>query len=65
MHFDPRRAKLLKAGEHMLVEGCPGLRLEVSTSRHSWTYRFNDPDTGCRRRFNIDHLCRLNFDQGL
>ena len=19
----------------------------------------------CRRRFNIDHLCRLNFDQGL
>jgi hypothetical protein len=19
----------------------------------------------CRRRFNIDHLCRLNIDQGL
>ena len=36
MHFDPRKAKLLKAGEHMLVEGCPGLRLEVSTSRQMW-----------------------------
>lgn len=24
----------------------------------------NDP-LRCRRRFNIDHLCRLNFDQGL
>ena len=21
--------------------------------------------TWCRRRFNIDHLCRLNIDQGL
>jgi hypothetical protein len=23
------------------------------------------PVVTCRRRFNIDHLCRLNFDQGL
>ena len=22
-------------------------------------------EEACRRRFNIDHLCRLNIDQGL
>ena len=39
MHFDARVAKLLKPGEHLLVSGCPGLRLDVSVSRKTWTYR--------------------------
>ena len=60
MHFDPRRAKLLKPGEHMLVEGCPGLRLEVATSRHTWTYRFNDPDTGRKKQVAIGQWPRMS-----
>ena len=40
MHFDARAAKLLKPGEHLIVGGCPGLRLEVSATRKTWTYRY-------------------------
>jgi len=39
-NFDPRSAKLLKPGEHCLIDGAPGLRLEVSKSRKSWVYRY-------------------------
>lgn len=40
MHFDARAAKLLPPGGHLLVLGCPGLRLEASVSRKTWTYRY-------------------------
>ena len=40
MYFDPRAAKLLKAGEHLLIQGCDGLRLVASESRKTWTYRY-------------------------
>lgn len=42
MHFDPRAAKQLIAGQHLLVAGCQGLRLEGSATRKSWTYRYKD-----------------------
>ena len=44
MHFDPRAAKLLQPGQHLLVEGCPGLRLEATASRRAWTYRYKAAD---------------------
>ncbi len=40
MHFDARAAKLLQPGEHMVIDGCPGLRLVASASRKSWIYRY-------------------------
>lgn len=40
MRFDARQAKLLKPGERMTIEGCPGLRLEVSKTRRTWIYRY-------------------------
>lgn len=40
MFFDARTAKLLRPGEHLVVGGCPGLRLEVSVTRKTWTYRY-------------------------
>lgn len=40
MYFDARAAKLLEPGQHLLVEDCPGLRLEASASRKAWTYRY-------------------------
>lgn len=43
MYFDVRGAKLLKPGEHMLVEGCNGLRLVASAQRRRWIYRYKDP----------------------
>jgi len=40
MHFDPRAAKLLAPGQHLIIEGCQGLRLESSATRKTWTYRY-------------------------
>lgn len=40
MFFDARAAKLLKAGEHLAVDGCPGLRLTASATRKTWIYRY-------------------------
>lgn len=40
MFFDARAAKLLKPGEHLVVDGCQGLRLEVSVRNKSWIYRY-------------------------
>jgi len=36
-HFDARAAARLPGGDH--ITGFPGLRLQASTSRKSWTYR--------------------------
>ena len=44
MYFDVRAAKLLQPGGHLLVEGCAGLRLVVSASRKTWTYRYKAAD---------------------
>jgi len=40
MQFDAREAKLLKPGQHLVVGGCPGLRLEVTATTKTWTYRY-------------------------
>lgn len=43
MPFDARSAKLLQPGEHIILQEHPGLRLEVSTSRRTWIYRYKSP----------------------
>lgn len=42
--FDPRTAKSLPAGQHILIDGAPGLRLIASASRKTWTYRYRTPE---------------------
>lgn len=44
MFFDARAAKLLKPGEHLVIDGCPGLRLAVSATRKTWIYRYKSAD---------------------
>lgn len=41
--FNPRSAKELKSG-HLLVDGCPGLRLVANDTRKTWTYRYRVGD---------------------
>lgn len=53
MYFDARAAKLLKAGEHLGVDGCPGLRLSVSASRKTWTYRYKSVVDGRMKQVAI------------
>ena len=43
MFFDARAAKLLQPGQHMVIDGCLGLRLVASATRRSWAYRYKDP----------------------
>ena len=45
MIFDPRIAKILQPGKHMLVSGCPGLRLVASKTSKTWTYRYEAVQT--------------------
>jgi len=53
MYFDARAAKLLVPGGHIVVDGCPGLRLEASTAGRAWTYRYKSPVDGRMRQIKI------------
>ena len=53
MRFDARQAKLLQPGEHIMVDGCPGLRLVATVTRRTWTYRFKSPVDGRMRQVAI------------
>ena len=53
MYFDARAAKSLKVGDHILIAGCPGLRLTATANRKSWTYRFKSPATGLIKQIKI------------
>lgn len=46
MFFDARAAKLLQPGQHLVLDGCLGLRLVATASRKSWIYRYKQVDTG-------------------
>ncbi len=53
MRFDARAAKLLKPGQHMVVEGANGLRLVCSTTGRSWIYRFKNPADGLMKQVKV------------
>lgn len=53
MYFDARAAKLLQPGQHIVVDGCPGLRLIASATRRTWAYRYKDPASGLMKQVKI------------
>lgn len=53
MRFDARRAKLLNAGDHLTLDDFPGLRLEASATRRSWTYRYKSPVDSRMRQIKL------------
>jgi len=59
MLFDVRAAKQLKPGEHLVVEGCEGLRLVASASKMTWTYRYKQPGTGRMKQTRIGPYPKL------
>jgi len=40
MYFDARAAKLLQSGDHLVIDGCAGLRLVATQTGKTWTYRY-------------------------
>ncbi|WP_175723036.1 tyrosine-type recombinase/integrase [Burkholderia ambifaria] len=61
MRFDARTAKQLLPGAHLNIDGCPGLRLEATTSRRSWTYRYKSPVDGRMRQIKIGEWPALSI----
>lgn len=61
MHFDARQAKALKPGQHLVVGGCPGLRLEVTASTKTWTYRFKSPVDGRMKQTSLGQWPAMSF----
>jgi integrase len=53
VQFDSRAAKLLKAGDHIVVEGALGLRLVASTVGRAWVYRYKSPVDGRMRQIKL------------
>lgn len=53
MQFDARAAKLLQPGKHIVVDGCPGLRLVASTQGRAWVYRYKSPVDGLMRQVKL------------
>ncbi len=61
MRFDARAAKLLQPGEHLSIDGCPGLRIEATATRRAWTYRFRSPTDGRMRQTQIGLWPAMSF----
>ena len=61
MNFDARNAKLLKPGEHITLDGYPGLRLEANATYRTWLYRYKSPVDGRMRRVKIGHWPALSM----
>ena len=53
MYFDARAAKLLQPGSHIVVDGCPGLRLIATETRRTWAYRYKHPASGLMKQIKI------------
>lgn len=53
MKFDARTAKALSPGEHIIVDGCPGLRLVATETKRTWVYRYKSPTDGKMRQIKI------------
>ena len=53
MFFDARAAKALPPGQHIVVHGCPGLRLVASQTRKAWVYRYRSPVDQSLRQIKI------------
>ncbi|WP_186066890.1 tyrosine-type recombinase/integrase [Burkholderia gladioli] len=61
MRFDARAAKQMQPGTHITIDGCPGLRLEATATRRSWTYRYKSPVDDRMRQTKIGEWPALSL----
>jgi integrase len=55
MFFDPRAAKALQPGKHLVVVGCPGLRLVATDRFKTWTYRYRPSGSAALKQVSLGH----------
>ncbi|KQR55659.1 integrase family protein [Acidovorax sp. Leaf160] len=65
MHFDARAAKLLAAGQHMVIDGCSGLRLVATATSKTWTYRYKSVADGRMKQVAIGHWPAVSVQQAV
>lgn len=63
--FHVRDAKLLQAGAHLAIDGCPGLRLEASQSTKAWTYRYRSPVNGKLKQVKLGLWPAMSIAQAI
>lgn len=63
--FDPRAAKALRAGDVLAFKEHPGLRLVVSATRRTWTYRYAHPDSGKQKQTALGLWPGLGFGEAV
>ena len=51
--FDARAARALQPGNHIVVEGAPGLRLQASQTTRAWVFRYRSPVDGRMRQMRL------------
>src|ERR1700676_1389946 len=61
MAFDARAASKLEAGQHLTFDDFPGLRLEVSSTRKSWIYRYKSPINSSMRQIKLGGWPAMGF----
>ncbi|MBB1593560.1 integrase arm-type DNA-binding domain-containing protein [Achromobacter sp. UMC46] len=61
MQFDARAAKLLEPGQHLTIDGCPGLRLTATATTRTWSYRFKSPVDDKMRQQKIGRWPEISF----
>lgn len=65
MAFDARAAKSLPPGDHLTVDGAPGLRLVATETRRTWTYRYRAPTDGKLRQVRLGHWPAMGLPAAL
>jgi integrase len=63
--FDARAAKALLPGEHLTVDGAPGLRLEATPTTKTWTYRYRSPVDGRMKQIKLGRWPALGLPAAL
>lgn len=63
--FDARAAKALPAGDVLMIDGAPGLRLVASESLRTWTYRYRSPVDSRMRQVRLGHWPAMGLPAAL
>lgn len=63
--FDPRAAKALQPGQHLIVDQAPGLRLVATATRRTWVYRYRSQVDQRVRQIRLGHWPAMGLPAAL
>ncbi|MET3232199.1 UNVERIFIED_ORG: integrase [Burkholderia sp. 1263] len=61
MAFDARKIKLMAPGTHVNIDGFPGLRIEATAVKRSWTYRYKSPIDGRMKQTKLGEWPAMTY----